>query len=497
MAKESAYYPIVYVRGYAGSQGAVENTVATPYMGFNLGSTKFRQGYNKDDVQAWVFESPLLRLMKDHGYVDAYADGELKPTGARPKKSVWIFRYYDDVSKDLGTGKRKEIEDFANELREFVRWVLDSTKAKKVYLVAHSMGGLICRCYLQNSKVPDLDGRKVKKDRNTGVDKLFTYATPHGGIEFRSGMGWVENIRDLLKINNSDNFGHKRMKEFLDLTGDDVQSLEGRFPAQRTFSLVGTDSRDYGAVGGMSRASVGPMSDGLVQITNAYVKDSPRAFVHRSHSGHYGIVNSEEGYQSLQRFLFGNLKAQLILKNVKVSLPAKLKGKKNVTTTYYIETIVVIRGIPVEVHRRIMEEGAAIHRNDNVITAKSTHLYTAFLDSDYMVKARRRKAESELGFLVRVRIVPQYNIDKKLWRDEHFEGKPVFEDALEFVVSMKGAKPTGVTCDFASALGAQRTALTLQDAMVGSEPVKAGTKRFQWPLISGDFEVRVGKWNDW
>ena len=31
------YHPIIYVRGYAGTQSAIENTVATPYMGFNLG----------------------------------------------------------------------------------------------------------------------------------------------------------------------------------------------------------------------------------------------------------------------------------------------------------------------------------------------------------------------------------------------------------------------------------------------------------------------------
>jgi hypothetical protein len=34
--------PIIYVRGYAGSQGAVESTVDRPYYGFNLGSTQVR-----------------------------------------------------------------------------------------------------------------------------------------------------------------------------------------------------------------------------------------------------------------------------------------------------------------------------------------------------------------------------------------------------------------------------------------------------------------------
>ena len=44
-----------------------------------------------------------------------------------------------------------------------------------------------------------------------------------------------------------------------------------------------------------------------MQIENAYVPGARFAFVHRSHSGRYGIVNSEEGYQNLRRFLLGDL----------------------------------------------------------------------------------------------------------------------------------------------------------------------------------------------
>ena len=67
------------------------------------------------------------------------------------------------------------------------------------------------------------------------------------------------------------------------------------------FCLIGTNAADYGLV---SKA-VGPKSDGLVQIDNAYVRRANRSFVHRSHSGIYGEVNSEEGYQNLRRFLYG------------------------------------------------------------------------------------------------------------------------------------------------------------------------------------------------
>jgi len=61
----SPYYPIIYVRGYAMTQGEKDATVSTPYMGFNLGATKVRQNWKGDTIKH-IFESPLLRLMKDY-----------------------------------------------------------------------------------------------------------------------------------------------------------------------------------------------------------------------------------------------------------------------------------------------------------------------------------------------------------------------------------------------------------------------------------------------
>ncbi len=71
------YYPIVYVRGYAGTEGEVEDPFADPYMGFNLGATKIRQAWT-GKVGRHIFESPVVRLMKDFDYRDIYEDG---PTG--------------------------------------------------------------------------------------------------------------------------------------------------------------------------------------------------------------------------------------------------------------------------------------------------------------------------------------------------------------------------------------------------------------------------------
>ncbi|HEY4328926.1 MAG TPA: hypothetical protein VGN88_04260, partial [Phycisphaerae bacterium] len=113
---EAPYYPIIYVRGYAGSQTDVEDTTADPFNGFNLGSTRLRQQWDGKCTR-YFFESPIIRLMKDHGYQDIYEGGaELAFPPGIPAKSLIIFRFYDRTSLELGDGTRLSITDAAGEL---------------------------------------------------------------------------------------------------------------------------------------------------------------------------------------------------------------------------------------------------------------------------------------------------------------------------------------------------------------------------------------------
>ena len=153
---EAPYHPIIYLRGYAMTQGEIDATVATPYMGFNLGATKVRQDW-KGQVRRHVFESALVRLMKDHGYRDSYGDGRERE-GELPARSVVIYRYYEGADSDLGGGDAPSIQEAARGLGKLVLRVRDQVcgddaearAAFRVYLVAHSMGGLVCRGFLQN-----------------------------------------------------------------------------------------------------------------------------------------------------------------------------------------------------------------------------------------------------------------------------------------------------------------------------------------------------------
>ena len=463
------HYPIVYIRGYAGTQSEVEDTVADPYMGFNVGSTKIRQLWTKD-VSRHIFESPLIRLMKDHGYSDVYEGGAELPFAKRPDpKSIWIYRYYEPVSKDLGTGFRPEIEDYARGLDELIERMRDqlcgvadgasaatkaARKAFKVHLIAHSMGGLVVRCYLQNlwptqHKVR-LQGGKATDGDAVPVDKVFTYATPHGGIDLRL----IGNIPSFLQFNNIENFNEGRMREYLKLKGSklSVKSLGKAFPSERFFCLVGTNHRDYSAAADLARRAVGPMSDGLVQVRNAAVEDSPRAFVHRSHSGHYGIVNSEEGYQNLRRFLFGDARVDAFLDVRSLTLPpavqkAKDKGKE-VRASYHIEVIARVRGARWDLHRRTVdEESALFYTYDELVKqGKPVHLSSTFLlDSARVdIKAKEKPGDPRvLGFSLDLRLlVPEYVVDGRWFQKDHHEGGYLFRDKVNFELERKqGAKP--------------------------------------------------------
>lgn len=515
------YFPIIYLRGYAGTQQSIDDTVSTPYMGFNLGSTRIRQAHT-GKVVPQVFESPVIRLMKDHGYVDAYRDGQLLPGGPTPSRSIWIFRYYDVGDEFFGEGERKEIEFHAERLSEFLRYVRNSVldvgehpDRFRAYLVAHSMGGLICRCYLQNPDIPDINGRIGDEKMNNslkGIDKVFTYGTPHGGIEFRSGLGWLEGLRDFFDTNNAGNFGSKRMREFLALPSEgkennnSLHSLNGCYPEERFFCLVGTDARDYNVAGGLSRWSVGPLSDGLVKIEKASVSGAPRGYIHRSHSGPYGIVNSESGYQNLRRFLFGDIRVLVEMRDVVVTLPKKVEKKKlqgkAIRASYHIDVNASVRGVPVEINRRTYDENSAIFRNYTQLTQKPTILFTAFLMESTRVNTRRQS----LGFALRLQIrVPEYEIDNTLFFDDYYEGANLFSDKLNFEITHRAEGDSQVRYGWDSrtpnrslsvlALDRERQHQNLFEngVLAGTLPFSSGRSH---PAVSGNIRLYITRWND-
>src|SRR6056297_2037660 len=182
-SSETRFRPLLYVRGFAGTENDIEQTVADPYMGFNLGATKFKQGH-QGRVRRHYFESPLVRLRKDFAYEDVYSDGLFMPVDRDlPARPVIIYRYYDaqffdeldededglppirprerEGAADEVSGRRRSIEDFAAGLAKLILKVRSRYLASEhvpaawkedfqLHLVGHSMGGLIIRSFLQS-----------------------------------------------------------------------------------------------------------------------------------------------------------------------------------------------------------------------------------------------------------------------------------------------------------------------------------------------------------
>ncbi|MGD8377887.1 MAG: hypothetical protein PVF68_17285 [Acidobacteriota bacterium] len=499
------YYPIIYVRGYAGSETAVEDTVATPYMGFNLGSTKLRQRWT-GEIQRFYFESPLVRLMKlqNHPYRDVYHEGdplvELPGFGpddpdvpAQPgppisPRSIIIYRYYEPISEDLGEEDRPDLPFYARGLGRLIVRVRDqicqgdpeSLAAFKVYLVAHSMGGLICRCFLQHPP----EGTPPTQQY---VDKVFTYATPHNGIE----MKVIGNVPGFITKNNQHNFNRKYMAKYLGLSPDSkrVDSLNGKFDPDRFFCLVGTNHKDYEVAGGWSRRMVGPMSDGLVRIDNASVQGAPRAFVHRSHSGDYGIVNSEEGYQNLSRFLFGDMRVDGILRIKEITLPPEIfeavtKKKKKLRASYHFETVVRPRDARYDLSRRVVDEGSAVFRKyDELFHPGKVGLdqpREPVLFSTFLRIANRSRRAGALVFSVDLRIlVPEYELDGRIF-DHHIEGSYLFRD----VIHIAAESPEISKGDWVVRYGFDSSTPGRPGQRLAVRKVGAADTRFEIPIVN-------------
>ena len=124
--KDKAYWPIIYVRWYAMTQAEIDQTSADPFCGFNLGSTVYRATPDKKSPpRKFVFESPVVRLAAEFGYASVF-DGGLDIVDAEwsrtciPARSIVIYRYYDEASRLLGSGKTPPIEKFAEDLATLI-----------------------------------------------------------------------------------------------------------------------------------------------------------------------------------------------------------------------------------------------------------------------------------------------------------------------------------------------------------------------------------------
>jgi hypothetical protein len=577
-AKADLLLPVVYVRGFAASDGAIDETTADPFNGFNVGSILVRTGWTGDAARH-VFESPVLRLTQPpFNYRLTFSDGvrglnseareELRDwkrflneqadaLGSLPHAVIAIYRYYDIDSHLLGEGKRVGMETYGWGIGRLIVDLLDATGTDGVYIVAHSMGGLVARTFLQNEHPLDethrtlgkncaavtalIDGKRVERvsqddwTRARGaVRRFFTYGTPHNGISGQGGLGnQILGAIGAVTGFEIDNFSRGKIQTYLGSPA--ANSLDGKFPVARTFCLIGTGAADYPAAAGFSRRLVGERSDGLVEVDNAFVwgpdASAPtgtalaaRAYVRRAHSGPYGMVNSEEGFGNLSRFLYGDVRVDGTLAVRQIDLPPALQAQRaanpelKINASYSFESFLRVRGENWAMTERLAQNGSAAFRRYDELLGKENpvdiglsnkqkqektwnrtiELFTAFLDTKLRMDPTREEhvkdatIKGTMGFAMRLRIaVPDYEVNGQLWRINHYEGSALYDQDLVFLAFEDGPGNWGVAwgvnrpdsgSDDLEVVRAPAADATAEDGETAFRRVQDGALQFWLPI---------------
>ncbi|MGE5859681.1 MAG: lipase family alpha/beta hydrolase [Ignavibacteria bacterium] len=463
---EKPYYPIVYVRGYAMRSSEREETFNDTYYGFSATSVEKRQAPPPRYFEADVFEGQLIRFMKmkDYGYADAVNRGlEIFPSN--PSRSIWICRFYD---QDYITEKLRSIEEHAEDLYDLVCTKIpqklketgvdlgNNDQDYKVILIAHSMGGLVCRTLIQN-----LLPYKYNQDPKRWIHRLVTMGTPHKGIELGRIPDFLEDlITNTLNPFDANIFKEDRMRSYLKLQEKngsnykyDINSLGPQdtnfyFPVKRCLCLIGSDFKSYNLV----KEVTGNFSDGLVKQDRAYIvagqtpadgryKEEMKPFwanVHRAHSGFKGIVNSYESYENIQRFLFGNIKTEISLRNIQLSI-----DKEPDTKYFYdFEFMFSIRKTNVYLHRREQEPCENAMRLEYDKIPNELFLHTFFMNSGL-----KDPGSNFSHFMIKLRIVEHRVKEGFLW-DHEYPERQIYNETAEVRIGDSDPSNPGEEIEF-------------------------------------------------
>ncbi len=137
--------------------------------------------------------------IKEYGYAYSVNRG-IEIFHSNPSRSIWVSRFYD---QDVFTDKIRRIEDHAEDLYTLICKTIPARLRQagvdlgendcdyKVILIAHSMGGLVCRTLIQNimpNRGPEA------KDPKDWIYRFVTMGTPHRGIDLGCIPDAIENF---------------------------------------------------------------------------------------------------------------------------------------------------------------------------------------------------------------------------------------------------------------------------------------------------------------
>ena len=155
--KDVSLYPILFLHGHAMNS---DNSPDYSLDAFNKIQAKLQEeGY---------ISAGTITPKSDYTEISRGEWGQLsKPISV--KGSYYLVSYYNLGSYTLTTQKSESIETYAIRLKELVDLLKFRTGKDKVIIIAHSMGGLVARSYLQIFGEED-------------VDKLIMIAVPNKGV---------------------------------------------------------------------------------------------------------------------------------------------------------------------------------------------------------------------------------------------------------------------------------------------------------------------------
>src|SRR4029453_14838120 len=150
---------------------------------------------------------------------------------------------------------------------------------------------------------------------------------------------------------------------------------------------------------------------------------------------------------NLTRFLFGALRIDGFLDIDDLTLPDEVQEELDkgheVRASYHFEIVASVRGVQWQIHRRTVKENSAIHRTydelfpeqDNGKRApnpeRSPHLFSVFLDPNKRVDEDRPMKKRSVSFAFDLAVmVPDYEIDRVLWLDRHYEGGYIYRELI-------------------------------------------------------------------
>ena len=159
----------------------------------------------------------------------SYTEGEKRVLSQLPGNISFTATYYADTFEEEGQQSRlvtksQTIETYSIRLSEIINSVLAQTQQDQVKIIAHSMGGLVTRSYLQNFG-------------EENVERVILVATPNQGISGRTAWfcPWLGSENECRDMQQGSSFMTK------------IQSYQPTIPVE-TIIGVGCNNDDYDGV---------------------------------------------------------------------------------------------------------------------------------------------------------------------------------------------------------------------------------------------------------